>query len=103
MDERFDQVRPLADRALIRKIEEKERKFGSIIIPPAANEIDTSWTAEVIAVGKGRTLKNGDLVKPSVKKGDTIIIAKYMGSKVKIDGEEFFVVQDDDILAVVEE
>jgi chaperonin GroES len=103
MDNRLTQVRPLAERAVIEKIEEGERKFGSIIIPQSANEIDLSWTAKVLAVGRGKTLKSGEVLDPLVKQGDTIIIGKYMGTEVKVDGKKCYVVAEDDILAVVEE
>lgn len=102
-DSKLSQVRPLADRVVIKKIEEEERKWGSIIIPPSANEIDMSWTAEVIAVGRGRELENGTLVPPSVKPGDKVIVGKYMGPEIKIDEQKYYVVRDDDLLAVIED
>lgn len=103
MDTQITQVRPFAERAIIQKIEEGERKFGTIIIPQNANEIDLSWTAEVIAVGRGKTLENGDVVEPVVKKGDRVIIEKYVGTEIKVDGKKCYVVRQDDILAVIEE
>jgi chaperonin GroES len=104
MSNSLDTIRPLGDRVLIRKIEEKERKFGSIFIPQSANEIDTAWTAEVKAVGPGRFNEAGKFIEcRDVKPGDKIIIGKYMGTEVKVEDEKFYVVRADDILGVVEE
>lgn len=104
MSNTFDTVRPLGDRVLIRKIEDKERKVGSIYIPPSANEIDTAWLADVVAVGKGRYTETGELVEiTDVKVGDKIVIAKYMGTEVKLDDGKYYVVRSGDILGVVDE
>ncbi len=104
MSNTFDTIRPLGDRVLIRKIETKERKYGAIFIPPSANEIDTAWVAEVIAVGRGRHNEAGELIEiTDVKAGDKIVIAKYMGTEVKINDEKYFVVRAGDILGVVDE
>lgn len=104
MSNTLDNVRPLGDRLLIRKIEEKERKVGSIFIPQTANEIDTAWIAEVRAVGPGRFNESGKFVEVrDIKVGDKIVIGKYTGTEVKINDEKFYVVRADDVLGVVEE
>ena len=95
-------TRPLGDRVLICKVEEKERTFGSIVIPQTANEIDLSWTADVIAVGPGRALDNGTVIPSDVKPGDQVMVEKYLGDMVKIDGKEYFMVRSRDILGIVE-
>jgi len=102
-DNKLDTVRPLGDRILIKKIEEKERMYGKIVIPKTANEIDLSWVAEVVAVGPGRITEKGVLLEPRVQKGWKIVIGKYMGTEVKIDNEKYYVVREDDILGVIEE
>lgn len=93
-------VRPLADRVLLKRLEEKEEKQGGIIIPDTAKE--KPQEAEVIAVGPGKTGKDGNKVPMEVKKGDKVLISKYGGTDVKIDGVEHTIVREDDILAVVE-
>jgi chaperonin GroES len=104
MSNTFDTVRPLGDRVLIRKIETKERMYGSLYIPQSANEIDTAWIAEVIAVGRGRHTEEGDLIEiTDIKAGDKIVIAKYMGTELKLNDEKYYVVRADDILGVVDE
>lgn len=104
MSNTLDTIRPLGDRVLIRKIQEKERKFGSIIIPQSANEIDTAWIAEVKAVGPGRFNEAGKFIEVrDVKPGDKIVIGKYMGTEVKIEDEKYYVVRANDILGLVEE
>jgi chaperonin GroES len=104
MSNTLDTIRPLGDRVLIRKIEEKERMFGSIYIPQTANEIDTAWVAEVKAVGPGRFNEAGKFVEVrDVKPGDRIVIGKYMGTEVKIEDQKYYVVRADDILGVIEE
>lgn len=103
-NEDLKQVRPLGDRVLIKRTESnKGRKYGSIHIPDAANEIDLSWEAEVVAVGPGRELKDGTMYPPDVKPGDKIKIGKYTGTEVKLNDETYYVVRSDDILGVVEE
>lgn len=100
-NEDLKQIRPLGDRVLIKRLEtNKGRMYGKIHIPDAANEIDLSWDAEVIAVGPGRELKDGTLYPPDVVVGDKIVIGKYMGTEVKIDNETYYVVRADDILGV---
>lgn len=103
MSNHLSTVRPISDRVLIRKIEKKERMYGSIHIPSSANEIDTAWLAEVIAVGRGRFTEAGTFIEVTdVKVGDKIVIGKYMGTEVKLDDGKYYVVRANDILGVVD-
>src|SRR5580658_1165482 len=89
-------VRPLHDRIVIKRIEEKETVKGGIIIPDSAKE--KPQEAEVMAVGKGKREK-GELIPLDVKVGDRILFGKYSGSDIKIDNEEFMILKEDEILA----
>ena len=93
-------VKPLRDRVLVRRIEEEQQKVGGIIIPDSAKEKPTQ--AEVVAVGSGRVLEDGKKVPLDLKAGDKVLIGKWSGSEVKIDGEEHLILREEDILAVVE-
>jgi chaperonin GroES len=90
----------LHDRILLKRVKEQETTKGGIIIPESAKE--KPMEAQVIAVGKGKIGDDGKIREPMVKKGDRVIIAKYSGTEVKIDGEEHLIVREDDLLAVVE-
>lgn len=92
-------VIPLHDRILIKRIEEKEVKKGGIIIPDTAKE--KPQEAEVIEVGKGRMTDEGKLIPLEVKKGDRVLIGKYSGTEVNIDGVEHVIVREDEILAKI--
>ncbi len=94
-------IRPLADRVVVKRIEEEEVKKGNIIIPDTARE--KPQKGEVVAVGPGRVDEKGNRVPMEVKVGDKVIFSKYAGSEVKIDDEEYLVMREDDILAVIEE
>ncbi len=94
-------VKPLADRVLVKRIEQEEVRKGGIIIPDTAKE--KPQKGEVIAVGPGRLDENGKRVPMEVKVGDKVIFSKYAGSEVKIDGEEYLIMREDDILAILEE
>ena len=93
-------MRPLHDRVLVRRLEEAEQVRGGIIIPDSAKE--KPQQAEVKAVGSGKMLDNGDRVPVDVKAGDRILFGKYSGSDIKIDGEEYLILREDEILAVLE-
>ena len=93
-------VRPLHDRVLLRRLEEKEVVKGGIIIPDTAKE--KPQEAEVIAVGPGKLDDNGKRMPVDVKKGDRILIGKYSGSEIKIGDDEFVIVREDEILGVIE-
>ena len=92
-------VKPMHDRVLVKRLEEQEVKKGGIIIPDTAKE--KPQEAEVIAVGKGRTTDEGKVVPLEVKKGDRIPIGKYSGTDVTIDDEEYIILREEDILAII--
>jgi chaperonin GroES len=94
-------VTPLADRILVRRIEDKEVKRGGIIIPDTAKE--KPQEGEVMAVGTGRLNEDGKRIPLEVKKGDKVLIGKYTGSEVKIDGKEYIILREDDVLAIIHE
>jgi chaperonin GroES len=93
-------VRPLHDRLLVRRIEEKETVKGGIIIPDTAKE--KPQEGEVIAVGNGKILENGNKVPLDVKAGDRILFGKYSGNEVKIDGQDYLILREEDVLAILE-
>jgi chaperonin GroES len=92
-------VRPLHDRLIIRRIEEKETVKGGIIIPDSAKE--KPQEGQVIAVGNGKVLENGTKLALDVKAGDKILFGKYSGTDIKIDGEEYLILREDEVLAVI--
>src|SRR5439155_721109 len=92
-------VRPLADRILVRRIEEKETMRGGIIIPDTAKE--KPQEGEVVAIGPGRMTEDGKRIAMEGKKGDRILIGKYSGTDVKIDGTEYTILREDDVLGVL--
>ncbi len=93
-------IRPLADRILVRRIEEKETVRGGIIIPDTAKE--KPQEGEVVAVGPGRLADDGkSRIAMEVKKGDRILIGKYSGTDVKIDGVEYTILREDDVLGIL--
>jgi len=92
-------VRPLHDRLLVRRIEEKETVKGGIIIPDTAKE--KPQEGEVLAVGNGKVLDNGTKVNLDVKVGDKILFGKYSGTDIKINGEEVLILREDEVLAVL--
>jgi chaperonin GroES len=93
-------VRPLHDRILIERVEEKEGKKGGIIIPDTAKE--KPQEGKVIAVGNGKVTEDGKKIPLDVKAGDKILFAKYSGSEVKLDDKEYVVMREDDVLAILE-
>jgi chaperonin GroES len=92
-------LQPLHDRVIIKRLESETKTAGGIVIPDTAKE--KPMKGEVIAVGKGRTLDNGQVLVPSVKAGDTVLIGKYAGSEFKIDDVEYVAVKEDEIIAIV--
>ena len=94
-------VKPLHDRILVQRIEEEERTKSGIIIPDTAKE--KPIMGKVIAVGDGRMLENGQKVPLSVKEGDRVLFGKYAGTEVKIEGEEYLLMREDDVLAIIED
>jgi chaperonin GroES len=93
-------VRPLHDRLIVRRLEEGEQKIGGIIIPDTAKEKPQQGT--VVAVGHGKVNDDGKRVPLDVKAGDRILFGKYAGQEVKLDGEEYLIMKEDDVLAVIE-
>jgi chaperonin GroES len=93
-------VRPLADRLLVKREEPSETVRGGIIIPDTAKE--KPQEGKVVAVGPGRVDENGKRIALEVKKGDRILMGKYAGTEVKIEGEEHLILREDDVLAVIE-
>jgi chaperonin GroES len=98
-EERPMNVRPLADRILVRRVEEQETVRGGIIIPDTAKE--KPQEGEVVAVGPGRMTEDGKRLSMEVKKGDRVLIGKYSGTDVKIDGTEYTIIREDDVLGVL--
>jgi chaperonin GroES len=92
-------VRPLRDRVLLRRLDEPEEKVGGIIIPDTAKE--KPQQAEVIAVGSGRLLENGQQVPLAVKAGDKVLVGKWSGTDVKIDGVEYLILKEEEILGIL--
>lgn len=93
-------VRPLRDRILVKRIEESEEKVGGIIIPDTAKE--KPQQAEVVAVGSGRLLEDGKTAPLTVKAGDKVLIGKWSGSEVKIDGQEYLILKEDEVLGILQ-
>ncbi|MBI5299573.1 MAG: co-chaperone GroES [Deltaproteobacteria bacterium] len=92
-------IRPLQDRLVVRRLTEQEKTSGGIIIPDTAKE--KPQEGEVLAVGNGKVLENGKVQPLDVKAGDKILFSKYSGTEVKIDGEEYIVIREDDVLGVI--
>lgn len=93
-------IRPLYDRIVVKRIEEKETVLGGIIIPDSAKE--KPQEGEVVAAGKGKRLEDGKLIALDVKVGDRILFGKYSGSDIKLDGEEYLIMREDEVLGVLE-
>jgi len=93
-------VRPLRDRILIKRVEEQEQRVGGIIIPDTAKE--KPQTAKVVAVGRGRINDKGDVFPLDVKVGDYVLIGKYSGTEIKLDGEDYLIVREEEVLGVAE-
>ena len=93
-------VRPLHDRLIIQRLEEGEQTIGGIIVPDSAKE--KPQRGKVFAVGQGKVRDDGSRQQPDVKDGDTILFGKYSGQEIKIEGEEYLILREDEVLAVVE-
>ena len=94
-------IKPLHDRILVQRLEEEEKTESGIIIPDTAKEKPVM--GKVVAVGEGRILENGQRQPLAVKEGDRILFGKYAGTEVKIKGEEYLIMREDDVLAIIEE
>ncbi len=93
-------IRPLNDRLLVKRLAEEEVTAGGIIIPDSAKEKPAE--GEIVAVGPGKVSDKGDRVAPQVSVGDRVLFSKYGGTDVKLDGEDFLIMREDDILGVIE-
>ena len=93
-------VRPLRDRLLVERVEEQEQKVGGIIIPDTARE--KPQQGKVVAAGSGRVNDEGKLLPLDVKAGDTILFGKYAGTEIKIDGKEYLILREEEVLGVIE-
>ena len=93
-------VKPLNDRVLVKRIEETEKTKGGLIIPDTAKE--KPQQGKVMAVGKGRVSDKGETTPLDVKVGDTVLFGKYAGNEIKLDGEEFLIMREEDVLGVIE-
>jgi chaperonin GroES len=93
-------LRPLHDRILVQRTEEEEQKVGGIIIPDSAKE--KPQQGKVVAVGNGKADKDGKRIPLDVKDGDTILFGKYSGQEVRVDGEDYLIMREDEVLAVIE-
>jgi chaperonin GroES len=93
-------VRPLRDRILLKRVEEQEQRVGGIIIPDTAKE--KPQQGKVIAAGNGKTKDDGKRVPLDVKSGDLILFGKYSGQEIKLDGDEYLIMREDEVLAVLE-
>ena len=93
-------LRPLHDRILVERLEEEEQKVGGIIIPDSAKE--KPQQGRVIAVGAGKADKDGKRIPLDVQNGDTILFGKYSGQDIKIEGEEYLILREDEVLAIID-
>ena len=93
-------VRPLQDRVLVKRLEEEEKTKGGIIIPDTAKE--KPQEGKIIAAGNGKVLDNGTKIELDVKVGDKILFSKYGGTEIKLEGEDYLIMREDDILGIIE-
>jgi chaperonin GroES len=93
-------LRPLHDRVIVKRVEEERTTPGGIVIPDSATE--KPIRGEILAVGNGKILENGEVRALDLKTGDKVLFGKYSGTEVKVDGEELLVMREDDIMAVIE-
>jgi chaperonin GroES len=92
--------RPLRDRVLVKRIEEGEQRVGGIIIPDSAKE--KPQQGQIVAVGKGRVNDKGQVFPLDVKEGDTVLFGKYAGSEIKLEGQEYLIIREEEVLGVLE-
>ena len=93
-------LRPLQDRILVQRVKEEEKTKGGIIIPDTAKEKPAE--GKIVSVGKGKLDENGKRIAPEVKKGDRILFGKYSGTEVKIEGQEYLIMREEDVLGIIE-
>ena len=93
-------IRPLYDRIVVKRIEEQEQKVGGLFIPDSAKE--KPQEGEVVAVGKGKRLEDGKIIPLDVQVGDRILFGKYSGSDIKLDGDEYLIMREDEVLGILD-
>jgi chaperonin GroES len=93
-------IRPLYDRIVVKRVEQQEQMHGGLYIPDSAKE--KPQEGEVVSVGKGKRLENGNLVPLDVQPGDRILFGKYSGSDIKMDGEEYLIMREDEVLGILD-
>jgi chaperonin GroES len=93
-------IRPLYDRIVVKRIEQTEQMHGGLYIPDSAKE--KPQEGEVVAVGKGKRLEDGKVISLDVQVGDRILFGKYSGSDIKLDGEEFLIMREDEVLGILD-
>ena len=93
-------IEPLEDRVVVQPLEAEEKTRGGIVLPDTAKE--KPQQGKVIAVGPGKMLESGERAEPAVKKGDVVVYAKYGGTEIEVDGKEYMILRESDLLAVVE-
>jgi chaperonin GroES len=93
-------LRPLQDRIIVKRLEEESKTAGGILIPDTAKE--KPQRGEIVAVGKGKIAEDGKLLPMDVKVGDKVLFGKYAGTEIKIEGDDFLIMREDDILGVIE-
>lgn len=93
-------IRPLADKVLVQRLEAETKTAGGIVLPDSAKE--KPQRGKVVNVGEGKMLDDGTVRKPEVKKGDTVLFTSYAGTEIKIDGKEYLIMSESDIMAVIE-
>ena len=93
-------LRPLQDRILVQRVEEEEKTKGGIIIPDTAKEKPAE--GKIVSVGKGKLDESGKRIAPEVKKGDRILFGKYSGTEVKVEGKEYLIMREEDVLGIIE-
>ena len=93
-------IRPLHDRIIVKRMEDERMSAGGIVIPDSATEKPIK--GEVVAVGNGKHLENGDIRSLDVKAGDQVLFGKYSGTEVKVEGEDLLVMKEDDVMAIIE-
>jgi chaperonin GroES len=94
-------IRPLADKVLVQRVEAENKTAGGIVLPDTAKE--KPQRGKIIAVGEGKLSDDGSRQKPQVKKGDVVLFTSYAGSDIKIDGKEYLIMTESDIMAVIED
>ncbi len=94
-------IRPLADKVLVQRIEAENKTAGGIVLPDTAKE--KPQKGKIISVGEGKVLDDGTVKKPQVKKGDMVLFTSYAGTEVKVEGKEYLIMEESDIMAIIEE